>query len=420
MMAISDRDIVPEANRFPYCIVWTPIPCLTWFFPFIGHMGIATSKGVIRDFAGSFYVAEDDMGFGWPTRYLQLSPENVEGGADVFDRCIQEASETYKERMHNLICDNCHSHVALALNSMNYMEREDWNMVNLAILILTKGSYVRKIDILSQWLPFLIIISMVRLTAEFMADRPQFVNTLNMRELNLRGCKIPVIENMGVTRDQFDLIDFTDNDIRKLDNFPNFKRLSVLYLHNNRINYIAPDIGAKLPNLKTLVLTNNNICELGDIDPLANCEKLEYVTFIGNPITHKENYRLYIIYKLSTVRVIDFNRVRLSEREAAKMMFKGKSGKKARDAIQRSVHTDDVTEKENNATPGSNLTDDDKAKIKEAIKNAKSLAEVNYLQSILASGKVPEKGWNRQLMDQNDEQQQQEQNGNGFVEEMKT
>ena len=39
-------------NRYPFCIVWSPIPVLTWVWPFIGHMGIALSSGVILDFAG--------------------------------------------------------------------------------------------------------------------------------------------------------------------------------------------------------------------------------------------------------------------------------------------------------------------------------------------------------------------------------
>lgn len=43
--------------RYPFCIVWTPIPLLTWLFPFIGHMGIAYSNGVIRDFAGPYHVS---------------------------------------------------------------------------------------------------------------------------------------------------------------------------------------------------------------------------------------------------------------------------------------------------------------------------------------------------------------------------
>lgn len=114
------------------------------------------------------------MGFGWPTRYWQLGPEKVEGGAEVFDRAVQDASDTYKTRtvrflidfsdqyfiyfQHNLICDNCHSHVALALNKMRYDEREDWNMINLAWYSLTKGSFVRNTDMLAQYLPFVIIV----------------------------------------------------------------------------------------------------------------------------------------------------------------------------------------------------------------------------------------------------------------------
>ena len=43
--------------RYPHCIVWTPIPLLTWLFPFIGHMGIARTDGVIRDFAAPYYVS---------------------------------------------------------------------------------------------------------------------------------------------------------------------------------------------------------------------------------------------------------------------------------------------------------------------------------------------------------------------------
>ena len=50
-----------------------------WFLPFIGHMGIATSSGVIRDFAGPYYVSEDNMAFGNPTRYWQLDPSKAEG-----------------------------------------------------------------------------------------------------------------------------------------------------------------------------------------------------------------------------------------------------------------------------------------------------------------------------------------------------
>ena len=38
--------VVPPTT-FPHCIVWTPIPLISWLVPFVGHMGICTSKGVI-------------------------------------------------------------------------------------------------------------------------------------------------------------------------------------------------------------------------------------------------------------------------------------------------------------------------------------------------------------------------------------
>ena len=59
-------------------------------------MGIATSSGVIRDFAGSFYVSEDDMAFGKPTKYVQLDASKVAGGPNAWDRAVIQASDEYK------------------------------------------------------------------------------------------------------------------------------------------------------------------------------------------------------------------------------------------------------------------------------------------------------------------------------------
>lgn len=47
--------------------------------PFIGHIGIATSDGVIMDFGGPYFVSVDKMSFGKPTRYLVLNPKKVDG-----------------------------------------------------------------------------------------------------------------------------------------------------------------------------------------------------------------------------------------------------------------------------------------------------------------------------------------------------
>ncbi|GMT15304.1 hypothetical protein PFISCL1PPCAC_6601 [Pristionchus fissidentatus] len=156
-MPRSPREIDHAERRYPFCIVWTPIPCITWFLPFVGHMGIATSRGIIRDFAGSYYVSEDEMGFGWPTRVWQLDERLVSGGSETFDSAVRFASDEYKNHVHNIICDNCHSHVALALNEMKYGGRDNWNMVILAAGILFKGRSIGVGGFLKQWLPFLFI-----------------------------------------------------------------------------------------------------------------------------------------------------------------------------------------------------------------------------------------------------------------------
>lgn len=80
MNQLYNPTIDKNNDRYPCSIVWTPIPILTWLFPFIGHMGIATSTGVIRDFAGPYYVSEGDMAFGRPTKYWQLNPTLARGG----------------------------------------------------------------------------------------------------------------------------------------------------------------------------------------------------------------------------------------------------------------------------------------------------------------------------------------------------
>jgi len=146
-----------KKSRYPYCIVWTPIPLLTWIFPFIGHMGICYSTGVIRDFAGPYYVSEDNMAFGKPTRYLKLDPLK----ASNWDRSIYEASEEYKTRTHKLICDNCHSHVAMSMNLMRYRNVTSWNMVYLAAMVFVCGKHVGFSGFLKTWLPSIILYALI-------------------------------------------------------------------------------------------------------------------------------------------------------------------------------------------------------------------------------------------------------------------
>lgn len=95
----KDMEMDISQSRYPYSIVWTPIPLITWFIPIIGHLGICTSSGVIRDFAGPYFVSEDDMAFGKPTKYWRLCPDLVIGGQQRWDDGVRQASDCYMNRM---------------------------------------------------------------------------------------------------------------------------------------------------------------------------------------------------------------------------------------------------------------------------------------------------------------------------------
>nr|CUU97666.1 hypothetical transcript [Hymenolepis microstoma] len=163
---------------------------------------------------------------------------------------------------------------------------------------------------------------MVKLTVDLVEGAMQYTNPLKDRELDLRGYKVPAIENLGSTLDQFDTIDFTDNEIRKLDNFPLLKRLKALILTSNKVVRIAEDIVSSLPNLETLVLTDNNIAELKDLDPLIPLSKLTFLSLVRCPVTLKMNYRLYVIGRLPQLRFLDFKRITLAERKQARSFVK--------------------------------------------------------------------------------------------------
>ncbi|XP_038075352.1 U2 small nuclear ribonucleoprotein A'-like isoform X1 [Patiria miniata] len=233
---------------------------------------------------------------------------------------------------------------------------------------------------------------MPKLTADLIEQSSQYTNALRERELDLRGYKIPLIENLGATLDQFDTIDFSDNDLRKLEGFPLLRRLKCLLLNNNRICRITEGLEQNLPRLDSIILTNNLMQELGDLDPMASIKTLTSLSLLRNPVTSRKHYRLYTIHKIPQIRVLDFRKVRQREREAAAHLFKGKKGQQLSKDLGRKSKTfvpGAPVGGEGDAKPGP--SPQDYAAIKAAIVNAKSLEEVERLNQMLKTGQVPGK-----------------------------
>ncbi|XP_075480246.1 U2 small nuclear ribonucleoprotein A'-like isoform X2 [Primulina tabacum] len=204
-----------------------------------------------------------------------------------------------------------------------------------------------------------------------------------------------VIENIGATEDQFDTIDLSDNEIVKLENFPFLSRLGTLLLNNNRITRINPNLGEFLPKLHTLVLTNNRLTNLVEIDPLVSLPKLQFLSLLDNSITKKPNYRLYVIHKLKSPRLLDFRKAKEKERVEANKLFASKEAEEeakmesAKTVVPGEIPSTQDVAKEVQAHKPVAPTPEQNLAIKAAIVNSQTLEEVARLEQALKSGQLP-------------------------------
>jgi len=185
-----------------------------------------------------------------------------------------------------------------------------------------------------------------------------------------------------------------------------------LFLAQNRIASIQPNISSSIPNLATLVLTKNRIAELADLEPLAGFKKLVYLSLIGNPVASKEvrralvthesmasdgwqNYRYWLIFLLPTVRFLDFAKVRAAERAKAAELFGTADeptalttkimGQKSKGVVVPTFSTNGDDEGHKQRI----WTDEERKKMRAAIQAASSLAEIAKLEKDFAEGRMP-------------------------------
>ncbi|EPS58171.1 hypothetical protein M569_16644, partial [Genlisea aurea] len=152
----------PKSGRFPCCIVWAPLPVVSWLAPFIGHLGLCRRDGTVFDFSGSNLVNADDFAFGPVARYLPLSPSRCcfppgghscdhhrrrrarseFGTAASWDEALDLTRRRFEGKSYNLFTCNCHSFVANFMNRVCYAGSADWNVISVAALVLLGGRWV--------------------------------------------------------------------------------------------------------------------------------------------------------------------------------------------------------------------------------------------------------------------------------------
>ncbi|KAL6609576.1 hypothetical protein ACP70R_039545 [Stipagrostis hirtigluma subsp. patula] len=166
-------EVDPKRARFPCCIVWTPLPVVSWLAPYIGHVGIAREDGTVLDFAGSNFVNVDDLAYGAVARCLQLDREKccfpvnlaahvcarsqehaAAGTAISWDDALRSGARRFEHRCYNLFTCNSHSFVADCLNRLAYGGSASWNVLNLAALVWLRGRWLGRMAAVRSLLPF--------------------------------------------------------------------------------------------------------------------------------------------------------------------------------------------------------------------------------------------------------------------------
>lgn len=98
----EDYQIDHKRRHYPFTIVWTPVPILSWIFPHVGHLGIGKSDGHVKDFGRPYKVLTDSNQFGRPLKYWILDPSKAKDGIKGWDDAIEEASFAFCKRMVTL------------------------------------------------------------------------------------------------------------------------------------------------------------------------------------------------------------------------------------------------------------------------------------------------------------------------------
>ncbi|KAI0813801.1 L domain-like protein [Xylaria sp. FL0064] len=239
----------------------------------------------------------------------------------------------------------------------------------------------------------------MRLTAELLQNSPSWLNALKERELDLRGHRIPAIENLGVAGPQ-DAIDLVDNDIQVLGNFPLSPRIHTLLLARNRVSSIQPTLANSIPNLTNLQLESNNLSELADLDPLGSFPRLTHLVLRDNPVTKKDYYRYWVLWRCPSVRFLDYVKVKDAERKHANELFgsvesptelatKIMNVKSKTFGASSSLENGGGTAGLSMRMSRIKLTDKEKKRLQDMIKRATSLDEIAKLETMLREGRLP-------------------------------
>jgi U2 small nuclear ribonucleoprotein A' len=231
----------------------------------------------------------------------------------------------------------------------------------------------------------------MRLTSQVINSAPIVLNAENQLTLQLRNLQIPQIENLGITQDKFSVIDLTGNDIVELGNIPSsLISLQVLLLGNNNVSYVSDSFPSE-NNIRTISLINNNVTQF-HTNFYHKFKSLENLALLGNPICELKNYRLFMIWLIPSLRILDFQKVKQNDRILAIELF----GQNVEDMNEvamsylgkQAVVLESASTDKQLLNIARKLTDDERGALLKKLETAESLEEIEHIENTLKSGHV--------------------------------
>ena len=153
--------------------------------------------------------------------------------------------------------------------------------------------------------------------------------------------------------------------------------MRTLILNDNKI-VVIETISDLFPKLESLSLMNNLISDFNELSKLATCANLKRLFLLNNPVVQQPNYRLFVISRLPQLKVLDFEKVKQTERLESAKLFGSFS------LEEQKIFLAKLTKKE---------------KIKLLIEKTKGIDQLNRLELLLKSGELTDEVLDRRLME---------------------
>ncbi|KAF7458658.1 putative U2 small nuclear ribonucleoprotein A' [Cryptosporidium felis] len=217
--------------------------------------------------------------------------------------------------------------------------------------------------------------------------------------LDIRNSKIKTFGNTGILRNQFECIDISDNHVSVLNSISNLDRLVTFIACNNKIKLIEQGFSSSLPNLESLILTNNELQDIDSIFAIFLLNNLKRLSLIDNPVSKLPNYRAIVIGMLPNLVYLDFQKINQKEKNNSTIFFQtnttGKEILKKYSLMKRNYLLSDRKDEyitkntfSDNILPYKNLNQTQLNKIKIAISSCSDLEKLVILENSLIHDKI--------------------------------